>query len=94
LHFLLVVFRRWLSSIGFFKEVRTTVAVGSEGATRETARLIARGKVEGSAVRGRDGETLGSIKRVVIDKLTGKVAYAGMIFDGFLGIHDEYRAVR
>jgi len=36
---------------------------------------------------------LGSIKRVMIDKLTGKVAYAVMTFGGFLGIGDEYRAL-
>ena len=45
-----------------------TVAVGPEVATRETARLIASDKVEGTAVRRSDGEKLGSIKRVMIDK--------------------------
>jgi len=29
----------------------------------------------------------------MIDKLTGKVAYAVMMFGGFLGIGDEYRAL-
>ena len=29
----------------------------------------------------------------LIDKLTGKVAYAVMTFGGFLGIGDEYRAL-
>ena len=29
----------------------------------------------------------------MIDKLTGKVAYAVMTFGGFLGIGDEYRAL-
>jgi len=70
-----------------------TVAVGPEVATRETARLIASDKVEGTAVRRPDGTKLGSIKRVMIDKLTGKVAYAVMTFGGFLGIGDEYRAL-
>ena len=63
-----------------------TVAVGPEVATRETARLIASDKVEGTAVRRSDGEKLGSIKRVMIDKRTGKVAYAVMTFGGFLGM--------
>jgi PRC-barrel domain len=70
-----------------------TVAVGPEVTARETARLIASDKVEGAAVRRSDGETLGSIKRVMIDKLTGKVAYAVMTFGGFLGIGNEYRAL-
>ena len=55
--------------------------------------MIASDKVEGAAVRRSDGEKLGSIKRVMIDKLTGKVAYAVMTFGGFLGIGDEYRAL-
>lgn len=70
-----------------------TSAVGSEVKARETARLIASDKVEGAPVRRSDGEKLGSIKRVMIDKLTGKVAYAVMTFGGFLGIGDEYRAL-
>ena len=70
-----------------------TVAVGPEIMARETARLIASDKVEGTAVRRNDGEKLGSIKRVMIDKLTGKVAYAVMTFGGFLGIGDEHRAL-
>src|SRR5262249_35079970 len=70
-----------------------TVAVGPQVATRETARLIASDKVEGTAVRRTDGTKLGAIERVMIDKRTGKVAYAVMTFGGFLGIGDEYRAL-
>jgi len=73
--------------------MKMTAAVGPEVATRETARLIASDKVEGTAVRRPDGTKLGSIKHVMIDKLTGKVAYAVMSFGGFLGIGDEYRAL-
>jgi PRC-barrel domain len=60
---------------------------------RETARLIASDKVEGTAVRRSDGEKLGTIQRVMIDKRSGKVAYAVMTFGGFLGIGDAYRAL-
>lgn len=60
---------------------------------RETARLIGSDKVEGTAVRRSDGEKLGTIQRVMIDKRSGKVAYAVMTFGGFLGIGDEYRAL-
>jgi hypothetical protein len=59
----------------------------------ESARLIASDKVEGTPVRRSDGDKLGVIRRVMIDKLTGKVAYAVMSFGGFLGIGDEYRAL-
>jgi len=70
-----------------------TVAVGPEVTARETTRLIASDKVEGTAVRRSNGDKLGSIKRVMIDKRTGKVAYAVMTFGGFLGIGDEHRAL-
>ena len=60
---------------------------------RETPNLIASDKVEGTAVRRSDGEKLGTIQRVMIDKWSGKVAYAVMTFGGFLGIGDEYRAL-
>jgi len=69
------------------------VTAGPEVMARETARLIASDKVESTAVRRSDGEKLGTIKRVMIDKRSGKVAYAVMTFGGFLGIGDEYRAL-
>ena len=59
----------------------------------ETRKLIAADKVEGTTVRNRAGEKLGSIENVMIDKLTGKVAYAVMSFGGFLGIGDQYHAL-
>ena len=51
-----------------------------------TATLIAADKVEGTNVYNRLGEHLGSIDNIMIDKLSGKVAYAVMSFGGFLGI--------
>jgi hypothetical protein len=36
------------------------------------------------------GEKLGSIEDIMIDKLTGKVAYAVISFGGFLGIGDRH----
>ena len=59
-------------------------------ATDETDRLIASDKVEGTAVYNRQGERLGSIYSFMVDKFTGKVAYAVMSFGGFLGIGDSY----
>ena len=59
----------------------------------ETRKLIAADKVEGTTVRNRAGEKLGSIENVMIDKLTGKVAYAVMSFGGFLGIGEQYHAL-
>ena len=60
---------------------------------RETARLIGSDKVEGTGVRRTNGDNIGSIERVMIDKRSGKAAYAVMTFGGFLGIGSEYRAL-
>jgi hypothetical protein len=57
---------------------------------RETASLIGSDKVEGTAVYGPDEQKIGSIQRVMIDKVSGKVAYAVTSFGGFLGIGEDY----
>jgi PRC-barrel domain len=59
-------------------------------ATDETNRLIASDKVEGTAVYNRQGEHLGKVYNLMLDKYTGKVEYAVMSFGGFLGIGDSY----
>jgi PRC-barrel domain len=63
---------------------------GGSVATDETNTLISSDKVEGTAVYNRQGEKLGSIHTLMIDKISGKVAYAVMSFGGFLGIGDRY----
>jgi hypothetical protein len=57
---------------------------------RETVSLIGSDKVQGTAVYGADGENIGSIERVMIEKINGKVSYAVLSFGGFLGIGDDY----
>jgi sporulation protein YlmC with PRC-barrel domain len=68
----------------------TTATRGATVDRRETANLIASDKVEGTPVYRSNGERIGQIERVMIDKLTGKVAYAVMSFGGFLGIGEDY----
>ena len=63
-------------------------------ATDETSTRISSDKVEGTAVYNREGEKLGSIHTLMIDKMSGKVAYAVMSFGGFLGIGDRYHLTR
>jgi hypothetical protein len=48
--------------------------------------LIASDRVEGTAVRRPNGERLGHIERLMIDKVTGQVSYAILGFGGFLGM--------
>jgi hypothetical protein len=59
-------------------------------ADNETANLIGSDKVEGTAVYGAGRTQIGSIERLMIDKLSGKVAYAVLSFGGFLGIGDDH----
>lgn len=61
--------------------------------TRETSDLISSEKVEGTSVMNRQGEKLGSIESVMIEKRSGRVAYAVMSFGGFLGIGDQHHPV-
>ena len=57
---------------------------------RETGTLIGSDKVEGTAVYGSDDSKIGSIERVMIDKVSGKVSYAVLSFGGFLGLGNDY----
>ena len=59
-------------------------------AERETHALIGSDKVDGTAVYGADGKKIGSVERVMIDKLTGKVAYAVISYGGFMGMGEDH----
>jgi sporulation protein YlmC with PRC-barrel domain len=56
----------------------------------ETHSLIASDKVEGTPVYRSNGEEVGTIERIMIDKISGKVAYAVMSFGGVMGIGKDY----
>jgi sporulation protein YlmC with PRC-barrel domain len=62
-------------------------------AAQETGKLISADKVEGTNVYNTLGDTLGAIHDLMIDKATGKVAYALMSFGGFLGIGNQYHSL-
>ena len=58
---------------------------------RETHDLIGSDKVEGTAVYRSNGDKIGQIERIMLEKVSGKVAYAVMSFGGFLGLgHEHY----
>ena len=63
------------------------------GQSDETDRLISSEKVDGTAVYNRNGDRLGTIDHLMIDKFTGQVEYAVMSFGGFLGIGESYNPV-
>ena len=58
--------------------------------SRETVSLIGSDKVEGTAVYGVDEKKIGQVERVMLDKISGKAAYAVLSFGGFLGIGEDY----
>ena len=54
-----------------------------------SGRLISAAKVEGTNVYDRAGEKLGTVQGLMIDKQSGRIAYAILGFGGFLGIGDK-----
>jgi PRC-barrel domain len=63
-------------------------------ATQMTGKpLIESDRVEGTTVYDPQGNDIGSIKRLMIEKVSGRVAYAVMSFGGFLGIGAEEHSI-
>jgi len=61
-----------------------------DAATRAPQALIFSSKVNNTPVINADGERIGHIEDVAIDKRTGQVAYAVLSFGGFLGMGEKY----
>jgi sporulation protein YlmC with PRC-barrel domain len=58
--------------------------------TNPSGHLIAANKVQGTTVYNTAMEKLGHVEDVMIDKASGRIAYAVLSFGGFLGIGDHY----
>ncbi|MGZ5989350.1 MAG: PRC-barrel domain-containing protein [Rhizomicrobium sp.] len=67
----------------------TTAETITESETKHHA-LLASDRVEGAVVRRLSGERVGSIQRLMIDKVSGHVAYAVLRFGGFLGMGEKH----
>ena len=65
----------------------------SQSQTLQSHGLIASDRVEGTPVRRTDGEKIGTIERLMIDKLSGSVAYAVLSFGGFLGMGQKHAPI-
>jgi hypothetical protein len=65
-------------------------AMQSDTLTRPVHTLIASDRVEGTPVRRAGGEKIGTIERLMIDKVSGNVAYAVLSFGGFLGLGQKH----
>lgn len=69
------------------------MAVTATAGTMTGKPLIESDRVEGTTVYDPNGTKIGSIKRLMIDKISGKVAYAVMSFGGFLGMGAEEHTI-
>jgi len=58
-----------------------------------TGSLIAAEKVNGTDVYNMNGDKLGTVDDIMIDKISGKAIYAVMSFGGFLGIGEKFHPV-
>jgi hypothetical protein len=58
--------------------------------TNPSGHLIGAGQVQGTAVFSLAGEKLGLVEDVMIDKRSGRIAYAVLSFGGFLGMGGQH----
>lgn len=55
--------------------------------------VIESDRVEGTAVFDADGHRIGTIKRLLIEKVSGRVVYVDVTFGGFLGVGVHHHTV-
>jgi PRC-barrel domain protein len=66
----------------------------TQAASRMTGKpLIESDRIEGTTVYDPKGDSIGSIKRLMIEKISGKVVYAVMSFGGFLGLGEDEHTI-
>jgi sporulation protein YlmC with PRC-barrel domain len=61
-----------------------------EDTTNPSGTLIAAHQVQGTSVYNTALEKMGSVEDIMLDKASGRIAYAVLSFGGFLGIGDRY----
>jgi hypothetical protein len=71
----------------------TTKRATTATAERTGKRLVESDRVEGTPVYDPQGNNIGSIKRIMIDKISGQVAYAVLSFGGFLGMGTQEHSI-
>ena len=62
-------------------------------AERTGKRLVESDRVEGTTVYDPQGNNIGTIKRTMIEKISGQVTYAVLSFGGFLGLGTEEHSI-
>ena len=61
-------------------------------ASGHTAAILA-SRVQGTSVYNADGENIGHVEDIVLDKTSDKIMFAVVGFGGFLGIGEKYHPV-
>ena len=68
----------------------TRMDTSSVTAASGSPKLISSNKVQGTEVYGPKSEHVGEIDRLMIERVSGRVAYAVMSFGGFLGMGKDF----
>jgi hypothetical protein len=58
--------------------------------TKEPTSLLVTARTEGLKVRSRDGDALGSVHALMVDKRSGHTSYAVLSIGGFLGMNKSF----
>ena len=56
-------------------------------------RAISASKVQGTSVYNLDGQKIGKVEDIVLDKMSNEIMFAIVGFGGFLGIGEKYHAL-
>ena len=64
--------------------------MATDAADRTDMRLIAADKVEGVSVYNPNGDKLGTVENIFIDKVSGQAEFATMAFGGLLGMGEKH----
>lgn len=69
--------------------------VGKGGSTADGPGpyVMAASTLDGNTIRSREGEDIGSVKEIMLDVPSGRIAYVVMSSGGFLGIGDKLFAI-
>jgi len=65
----------------------------SDSAAERGHKLILSSRVEGTSVYSKNGDAIGHIDDLSIERTSGKVVYAIMSFGGFLGIGEKFHPI-
>ncbi|WP_296310130.1 PRC-barrel domain-containing protein [Pseudomonas sp.] len=60
---------------------------------QEAARQLVEAKISGLNVASRDGDKLGHVNSLLVDKNSGQTVYAVLSLSGFLGLNKSYYPV-